>query len=81
MLEQLLAAIRHGGTLETGDLAKQLGTTPQMVTAMLEHLQRSGMLQAYQGCDDACAACRLKGQCHPDRRNAARLWQGCTLKP
>lgn len=77
MLEQLLAEIRAGGTLETGTLAAKLGTTPEMVEAMLEHLQRAGYLQPYRPCGDGCAGCDLKSGCKiMDQAYGARLWQG-----
>lgn len=77
MLEKLLAEIRSGGTLETRTLAKKLGTTPAMVEAMLEHLERSGLLKAYQGCAAACSDCGLKDACqHSDLQHRMRIWQG-----
>lgn len=85
MLEKLLAEIRSGGTFETGVLAARLGTTPALVEAMLEHLQRSGYLRPYpagergtgETCGDACGGCSLKSACkaaHPT--DGVRLWQG-----
>lgn len=77
MLEKLLAEIRKGGTLEVCALAENLGSSPQMVEAMLEHLRRSGLLRSYQACAEACSGCSLKGDCqdtHP--KSAVRLWQG-----
>ena len=47
MLEKLLQEIRAGGTLETRALADRLGASPQLIEAMLEHLQRSGLIQDY----------------------------------
>ena len=64
MLEKLLAEIRSGGTFETGELASRLGTTPEMLSAMLEHLQRSGQLQPFSTCSDRCARCNLQTSCH-----------------
>ncbi len=43
MLEELLKEIRAGGSLETGVLAARLNTTPQLVEAMLDHMQRLGL--------------------------------------
>jgi hypothetical protein len=63
MLEKLLSEIRAGGTFESGDLASRLGTTPEMLSAMLEHLQRSGHLQPFNTCSDACAECNLSNSC------------------
>jgi hypothetical protein len=67
--------IRAGGTLETGALAARLGTTPQLVEAMLEHLQRSGLIQAYVSCSDGCLGCNLQDACKKPDPGAIRLWQ------
>jgi DNA-binding IscR family transcriptional regulator len=74
MLQQLVNEIRAGGTLETGKLAARLGTTPQLVEAMLEHLQRSGLIQAYVSCSDGCRGCSLQDACRKPP-GAMRLWQ------
>lgn len=77
MLEQLLAEIRAGGTLEVGALSKKLGTTPQMVEVMLEHLQRSGYIRPYETCGDGCGGCSLKTECnHTERVDLLKMWQG-----
>jgi len=77
MLEKLLSEIRAGGTLETGSLAARLGTTPQLVQAMLDHLQRGGYIQPYRSCGDGCGGCSLKSGCKiSNRANGVRLWQG-----
>jgi hypothetical protein len=74
MLEQLLNEIRAGGTLETGTLAARFGTTPQLIEAMLEHLQRSGLIQDYVTCNDGCLGCSLQDACKKTP-GAVRLWQ------
>ena len=77
MLDELLQAIRSGGTFETGTLATRLDTSPEMVEAMLEHLRRIGYLQPYQACNEACGKCSLKSGCQSaDRMDTVRLWQG-----
>jgi len=75
MLEQILNEIRLGGTLETGALASRFGTTPQLIEAMLEHLQRSGLIQAYESCSDGCLGCSLQDACKKPTQGAIRLWQ------
>ena len=75
MLEQLVKEIRAGGTLETGDLATRLGTTPQLIEVMLEHLQRSGLIQAYVSCNDGCLGCSLQDACGKSALDKLRLWQ------
>ncbi len=74
MLKQLINEIRAGGTLETRALAARLGTTPQLVEAMLEHLQRSGLIQAYSACSDGCQGCNLQDACRKTP-GTIRLWQ------
>jgi ribosomal protein S8 len=77
MLERLLSEIRSGGALEVGVLAKKLDASPQLVEAMLEHLQRSGYIRPYETCDQACSGCSLKAQCSkPQRNTPLKLWQG-----
>ena len=76
MLQKLLDEIRAGGTLESGRLAARLGTSPEMVEAMLEHLQRTGYIRAYLQCGEACRGCGLVDMCKGARRNdTLRLWQ------
>ena len=74
MLKQLINEIRAGGTLETSILAARLGTTPQLVEAMLEHLQRSGLIEAYVNCGDGCLGCGLQDACRKTP-GTIRLWQ------
>jgi len=75
MLQLLLDEIRAGGTLETRALALRLGTTPQLVEAMLAHLQRAGHIQDYAGCTDGCQGCRVRGACRPAPQERLRVWQ------
>lgn len=75
MLEQLLNEINAGGTLETGALAARLGTTPQLIEAMLSHLERSGLIQVYPACQDGCLGCSLQDACQKQAPGAIRLWQ------
>ncbi len=73
MLEELLKEIQAGGTLETHELAKRLGTTPELVEAMLEHLQRAGLIKPYVNCGDGCQGCSLRDAC--GTQSTVRLWQ------
>lgn len=75
MLEQLMNEIRAGGTLETRSLAERLGVSPQMVEALLEHLQRSGQINSYTSCGDGCQGCSLKSDCASSHGAGPRLWQ------
>jgi DNA-binding Lrp family transcriptional regulator len=75
MLEQLVKEIRAGGTLETRALATRLGTSPELVQAMLEHLQRTGLIGAYVSCAEGCKGCGLSEACNTQRHGTVRLWQ------
>ena len=77
MLEQLLAEIQSGGTLETSELAARLGTTPMMVEAMLENLQRTGHIRLVPSCTGGCNGCGLKKICQAGSSTSqVRIWQG-----
>ena len=78
MLEQLVKEIRNGGSLETQSLATRLRTTPQLVEAMMEHLQRLGLIQNYTDCGSGCQGCGLKDACQG--QSTVRLWQTNTEK-
>jgi hypothetical protein len=73
MLEQLVNEIQKGGSLETHALATRLGTTPQLVEAMLEHLQRLGLIRDYADCTSGCGGCGLRDACIS--QTTLRLWQ------
>lgn len=75
MLMRLLDEIRSRGTQDPHSLAARLGTTPEMVKALLEHLQRSGYLHPYTGCAEGCGACSLQADCAGKAQGQApRLW-------
>ena len=75
MLHELLNEIQSGGTLEPGILADRLGTTPEMVSIMLEHLERLGKLQALTDCSpQGCDGCGLSTLCLP-RSSRGKVWQ------
>jgi|GEM_PF-446456 len=76
MLEELLRLIREGGSFDTSVLAKQLDTTPAMVSAMMDHLRRSGLLKVYDPGDCSCGQCSLSQMCDPERKQheVGHLW-------
>ncbi|MCS6907322.1 MAG: FeoC-like transcriptional regulator [Anaerolineales bacterium] len=73
MLERLLAELDRGQTLSVEKLALQLETTPAMVKAMLEHLERQGQVATVDFCQEMCAECPLGSICAREKRQ--RLWQ------
>ncbi len=70
MLEQLLNEIRKGTTTSPIILAERLGTTPEMVEAMLNTLEKMGYLRSISGeCKDGtCGGCPVAGFCTSDQR-------------
>ena len=72
MLEKLLREIRAGSTLQTTTLAARLGTSVAMVQAMLEELERMGLLhQVPTGCStSSCGGCPMTGGC----ADPGRVW-------
>jgi len=58
MLIELLNLLREGGTRRISDLAHELGTTPELVEAMLEDLARMGYVKRVTTqCSDKCKTC------------------------
>ncbi|MBN1180111.1 MAG: hypothetical protein JXD18_12940 [Anaerolineae bacterium] len=73
MLNNLLVLLQTGGTHRVADLARELDTTPEMVEAMLESLERMGKLQPVERtCGGACGTCSLAGLCAAGNNN--RVW-------
>ena len=75
MLEQLLQELRTNGLSSAASLAEKLGTTQQMVTAMLDQLERMGYLRTIQEhCEgDACGSCAINGYCTSSVGEKARV--------
>ena len=59
MLERLLKLLQTGGTFRTIELARAMGTSPELVDAMLESLSRMGHLKIADTCGDQCLGCSL----------------------
>ncbi len=80
MLAQLIQRIDGGGTLDTTSLSVELGVSPALLEAMLEHLQRLGFVRPYVHSNQACSECGLSGNCGAKADAAIRLWaadRGC----
>jgi hypothetical protein len=73
MLDKLLDIIKEGGVRDIASLAEQLESTPELVKAMLAHLERMGYLQAIENCGDGCDGCSLKSAC--EKVGTTPLWR------
>jgi hypothetical protein len=64
MLRHILQRIAGGSTWTIEALARDLGTTPDLVTTMIDALVQQGYLkQAGQACSSSCASCSTAGSC------------------
>jgi hypothetical protein len=73
MLNRLIDRLRNGGTHRVSDVARELGTTPELVEAMLETLARMGYLkQLGNSCEAQCGTCSSAGMCTAE--GGGRVW-------
>ncbi len=64
MLSRLLKLLREGGTRRISELAQELGTTSELIEAMLEDLARMGYVKRVASqCSAECATCPMSGMC------------------
>ena len=61
MLKRVLQAIAEGHAGSKAELAVALDTSPAMMEAMVEQLERSGLLQRVGEHGEACAGCPVEG--------------------
>lgn len=75
MLEKLLNELRTNGLSSSASLSEKLGTTPQMVTAMLDSLERMGYLRTIQeSCEGGtCTSCAVNGYCTSNLGEKAKV--------
>jgi hypothetical protein len=74
MLDKLLALLRQGGTVTLDQLARELDTSPEVVSEMIDHMTRLGWLRSMPAsCDSACRACPSARDCV--RVEKGRAWQ------
>ncbi|MFZ5807936.1 MAG: FeoC-like transcriptional regulator [Chloroflexota bacterium] len=74
MLQQILQAFDQHLTLNTFQLARQLETSPELIEAMLDHLQRIGAIQAVEAGGEGCSACPMLGACSGCHRSL-KMWR------
>ncbi|MGD2146059.1 MAG: FeoC-like transcriptional regulator [Anaerolineae bacterium] len=64
MLDRLLELLREGGTRPIRSIAEELDTTPELVRAMLEDLERMGHLRRLRAeCEARCSTCSVSAGC------------------
>jgi hypothetical protein len=73
MFAKLLALLRQGGVLTIEQAARELDTTPEMVSGMIDHMTRAGWLRPLSAsCDARCGECLVARDC--TRADSQRLW-------
>lgn len=73
MFEKLMAMLKRGGTLTIDQLARELETSPEVVSGMIDHMARQGWLRSMSAsCDSACDACLFARDCV--KVEQARAW-------
>lgn len=64
MLFKLLELLSSDRTRSLDDLARTLNTTPEMVIAMLQELERMGYVRKVDlGCNEHCESCAHNAAC------------------
>lgn len=75
MLTRLLDEILANGTARTDLLAQRMGTSEEMVKAMIDDLKRRGLLTEIDlNCGASCNGCQIANSCMPKQRSS-RIWQ------
>jgi hypothetical protein len=73
MFNQLMALLKRGGTVTIDQMARELDTSPEVVSGMLDHLTRQGWLHSMSAsCASACSACLFARDC--TRAYNQRIW-------
>ena len=74
MFNKLMALLKRGGSITIDQIARELDTSPEVVSGMIDHMTRQGWLRSMSAsCDSACSACLFTRDCV--RGEKARTWQ------
>ena len=74
MIDKLMSVLNRGGALTIDRMARELDTTPELVTQLIEYLERTGVLKKLDSdCNKVCSGCYLVGVCQPIGQS--RIWQ------
>jgi len=78
MFDKLMMILKRGGTVTLDQMARELGTSPEVVDGMIDHMTRQGWLRAMSAsCDTMCSACMFARDC--TRAENGRVWQPVPL--
>ena len=73
MFDELMTMLKRGGTVTIDQMARELDTSAEVVSGMIDHMTRQGWLRAMSAsCDAACSACLFARDCV--RVERGRTW-------
>lgn len=73
VLKKLLRRVTSEGTESSAMLARELGTSPELVRQMLDELTQLGYIHAVvPGCSKPCESCPMQSMCL--YRRQPRIW-------
>jgi hypothetical protein len=73
MFNKLMTVLRRGGTVTIDQMARELETSPEVVSGMIDHMARQGWLRAMSAsCDTTCGECMFAPDCA--RADNNRIW-------
>ncbi len=73
MLDKLMVLLKRKGTVTIDQAARELDTSPEVVSGMIDHLTRQGWLRSMSAsCDSVCNACLFARDC--TRVDNNRIW-------
>ena len=78
MFDKLITLLKRGGTVTIDQVARELGTSPEVVNGMIDHMTRQGWLRSMSpSCDSMCSACVFARDC--TRATTSQVWQPLAL--
>ena len=73
MFDKLLGLLKRGGAVTIDQAARELDTTPEVVSGMIDHMTRTGWLRSMSAsCDTRCGECLFACDC--TRVDNHRVW-------
>jgi DNA-binding Lrp family transcriptional regulator len=78
MFNRLLTILKRGGTVTVDQMARELETSPEVVSGMIDHMTRQGWLRSMSAsCDSTCGECLFARDC--TRVETSRVWQPVSI--
>lgn len=73
MFDKLMALLKRGGAVTIDQAARELDTSPEVVSGMIDHMTRQGWLRSMlTSCDTRCGECLFTRDCA--RADNQRIW-------